>query len=105
MSVRSLRGAKMAKKQRPSPEERLAQLEKRRQQINAAIQQIRARWNQDRRKQDTRRKILAGAWVLLAVERGEFPREVLLAGLDGLLERDQDRALFDLPPRQPRQKG
>jgi len=98
-------GAEMTKKQRPSPEERLAQLEKRRQQINAAIQQVKARWNQDRRKRDTRKKILAGAWVLLAVERGEFPRDALLAGLDRMLERDQDRALFDLPPRQPRQKS
>ena len=50
------------------------------------------------RKDDTRRKILAGAWVLTQVERGELSRESLQRSLDRFLTRPDERALFDLPP-------
>ena len=49
-----------------------------------------------KRSQDTRRKILVGAAILGKVERGEWPREKLLALLDATLTRADDRALFDL---------
>lgn len=49
------------------------------------------------RRQDTRRKVLVGAVILTKVERGEWPRDKLLALLDEHLARDDDRALFGLP--------
>ena len=52
------------------------------------------------RRQDTRRKVLVGAVLLARVERGEWPREKLLALLDGHLTREDDRALFGLPARE-----
>lgn len=52
-----------------------------------------------RRSDDTRRKILVGAAILAKVERGEWPEDKLLAMLDDALSRDDDRALFGLPPR------
>ena len=51
------------------------------------------------RKRDTRRKILLGAMVLDRVARGEMAETVVKADMDRFLERDQERALFDLPPR------
>lgn len=53
------------------------------------------------RQQDTRRKVLVGAVILAKVERGEWPREKLLAMLDSTLTRADDRALFELSPEAP----
>ena len=51
------------------------------------------------RTKDTRRKILLGAWLLRQLERGELSRESIQSALESYLERDEDRALFDLGPR------
>lgn len=75
-------------------EERLKQLKAQRQKIEA---RKRAEEAKAKRAADTRRKILVGAVVLAAVERGEF--QELRAMLDQALTRDDDRELFGLPPR------
>jgi len=77
--------------------DRIRQLEERRARITAEIQRVKARERQAKRKRDTRRKILVGAMVLDQVERGEWPATRLQAAMDRFLEREQDRALFDLP--------
>ncbi len=74
-------------------EERLRAL-KARQNRSAARQ--RTLTSRRERKEDTRRKILLGAWVLAQVERGELSRERLNAALDRFLTRPDDRALFAL---------
>jgi large subunit ribosomal protein L7/L12 len=51
------------------------------------------------RKEDTRRKILAGAVVLDRAARGELEPAMLRTWLDADLARPDDRRLFDLPPR------
>ena len=48
------------------------------------------------RAAETRRKILVGALILERVERGDWPRERLMAMLDAGLSRVDDRALFGL---------
>ena len=48
--------------------------------------------------EDARREMLVGAAVLVAVEAGELPRDKLMAILDRRLMRNEDRALFRLPP-------
>ncbi len=82
-------------------EERIAALEAKLKQEKAKKQQIEARKRalsaKRSRQQDTRRKILAGAAVLAAIERGDWPQNKLLALLDAMLTRADDRALFDLP--------
>ncbi len=63
--------------------------------------QIRREQNRDRardRKADTRRKILAGAWVLAETEKRPDFKEFVLQQLDRFLRRADERALFDLPP-------
>lgn len=77
----------------------MRKLEEQRARINAAIQRVKARERQAVRKRDTRRKILAGAMVLDRVARGDLPEKLFLGDMDRFLERDQDRALFELPPR------
>ncbi|TFW15436.1 mobilization protein [Massilia arenosa] len=74
--------------------ERLRKLQQRKLQLEARQRQ---RKTKQERADDTRRKILIGAAVLAKVERGEWPRERLLAMLNASLTRMTDRALFDLP--------
>ena len=82
-------------------EERIAALEAKLKQEKAKKQQIEARKraaeSKAKRSQDTRRKILVGAAILAKVERGEWPKDKLLAMMDATLTRADDRALFDLP--------
>jgi len=89
---------------RANPQERMRKLEEKRARINAEIQRVKAREHQAERKRETRRKILAGAMVLDRVARGEVTEKLFLDDMDRFLERDQDRALFDLPPRPPQQE-
>lgn len=83
-----------------SLDERITTLENKLKQAKAKKQQIEARQRaaeaKRTRQQDTRRKVLVGALILSKVERGEWPREKLLAMLDTALTRADDRALFEL---------
>ena len=51
------------------------------------------------RKRRTRRLILIGSYIEHTTENDQAKLDKLIKGLDGFLERDQDRALFDLEPR------
>ena len=87
---------------RAKPADRMRKLEEQRARINAEIQRVRSRESQEERKRETRRKILAGAMVLDRVARGDLSEKLFKADMDRFLEREQDRALFDLPPKTPR---
>ncbi len=54
------------------------------------------------RKDDLRRKILAGAVVLTCVEDGRLSKKDFYAWLELALETPEDRALFDLGDRDVR---
>ena len=73
-------------------------LAKKKAKLDAATRRLRARAAATERKWDTRRKILAGAWVLARADQDPEAARRLTQGLDGFLERDRDRALFDLAP-------
>lgn len=81
------------------PTKKLEQLEKRKKKIEAQIRQEKARENSKKRKDDTRRKVLVGSMVLAQVEKGEWPEDRLRKAMEEFLTRDQDRALFGLPPK------
>ena len=76
-------------------EERLKQLKAKQQQIDARKRALELRQT---RKADTRRKFLAGAIVLAGVERDALVNARFRQWLDESLVREDDRALFDLPP-------
>ena len=74
-------------------------LEKKKAKLKAAEGRIRARISVRERKRRTRRLILMGSY-LEHVTQDDLERKArLMKELDGFLERDQDRELFELNPR------
>lgn len=84
-------------------DDKITQLEQKLKQAKAQKQLVDARKkaaeSKAHRAIDTRRKILVGAVILANVENGKWSKEKLLAMLDSVLTRPDDRALFDLPER------
>ena len=87
----------------PKLDERISVMEQRLKQLKARQQRAEARKrtldSKKKRQADTRRKILVGAIILAQVERGEFSERELNELLDRWLDRDDDRALFNLEPK------
>ena len=73
-------------------EERLKQLKAQKQ---AVLAREKARQKAQDRKDDTRRKILLGSYLLNKME-DEAEKEKILAGINEYLTEDRDRKLFDL---------
>ena len=77
-----------------------AQLEKLKQ-LKAQKQAIEAREltkkKEQERKDDTRRKILLGSYLIKKMQANEANKEKILAELNEYLTEDRDRQLFDLP--------
>lgn len=79
-----------------TPAERIAEAEKKVSQLNARIASDKAKIREQDRKNDTRRKIIAGA---LALEHKDVEFEATMRRLlDQYVIKPSDRALFDLPP-------
>lgn len=73
-----------------------ARLQKKRSQaLENQLRRVRSRLSSSERKLRTRRLIVLGGLM-----EKEFPQDELLEKLDRSLDRDQDRALFGLPPKQ-----
>lgn len=83
---------------RKTPEEKIEELEKQRGVIQARLQRERAKVTSRKRKEDTRRKIIAGAIALEHAEQNAAFGKELLRVMDQHVTRAQDRALLDLPP-------
>ena len=75
---------------------RLENLLKKREELNAQIQKIRSKEASQKRKEDTRRKILLGALLMEMMENSELDKNKIKKRLDSFLTRDIDRKLFDL---------
>ena len=75
---------------------KLEKLNLKREQLNAQIQAIKSKEASQKRKDDTRRKVLIGGVVMKMLKTGEMPQERLTQILDKHLEKDADRALFVL---------
>ena len=74
-------------------QKKLAQLKAHKQKIEA---RLRAKEQGLARKQDTRRKVLAGALLLELMSRDPELQKQMLGKLSGFLTRPDDRALFEL---------
>ncbi len=87
-----------------SADERIAELEQQKQQIANRIARLRTIESTKARKLDTRRKILAGARVLDRADKDPASaRNLKKEILDAFLTKPQDRALFDLEPKESSQ--
>src|ERR1700726_3918178 len=73
--------------------ERLKQLQV---QESRADSRLRAMEARKARKEDTRRKTLAGSLVLTCLEDGRLSKSAFYSWLDQALDRPDDRALFGL---------
>ena len=76
---------------------KLDDLLKKREQLNSQIQKERNKHSQQKRKEDTRRKILLGALMIEMIKKGELDEQKILKRLSSFLTKDIDRQLFDLP--------
>jgi vacuolar-type H+-ATPase subunit I/STV1 len=77
----------------------LEELRKKQSQIEARIQMLKAKTDNQKRKEDTRRKILAGSYILDKYEKSAG-YERLVNELEKFLFKKHDRELFGLPPRE-----
>ena len=68
--------------------------------LQKQIRRAQARLSTTERKQRTRRLILLGSYLEHVTGEDAAKRNSLMQGLDVFLERDRDRALFDLAPRE-----
>ena len=66
----------------------LEDLLKKREEINAQIQKVRARQTAQERKEDTRRKILLGALMKEMMDKGELDEEMIMKRLERFLTRN-----------------
>ena len=73
--------------------ERLKQLKAQKQAIEA---RERAKQKEQDRKDDTRRKILLGSYLVKKMESNEANKQKILADLNEYLTEDRDRKLFGL---------
>ena len=71
-------------------------LAKKKAKLKAAESRIRARISARERKRRTRRLILIGSYMEHVTQTDPDRKDRLMKGLDGFLERDRDRELFDL---------
>ena len=67
--------------------------------LTRQIRRAKARLSAADRKRRTRRLILIGSYIEHTTQDDPIKQDRLINNLDGFLERDQDRALFDLAPR------
>ena len=68
--------------------------------LKAAQARIRARISVRERKRRTRRLILIGSYMEHVTQDDPERKARLMKELDGFLERDRDRELFDLAPKE-----
>ena len=73
--------------------EKLKQLKAQKQAIEA---RERTKQNEQQRKDDTRRKILLGSYLIKKMNANEANKEKILAELNEYLTEDRDRQLFNL---------
>jgi len=76
----------------------LESLLKRQEQIAARIESLKAKEATQQRKDDTRRKILIGAYILDKHDKADSMSS-LIVELDRFLFKPNDRSLFGLPPK------
>ena len=73
--------------------------------LKRQIHRAQSRISAAQRKRRTRRLILMGSYLEHVTGDDPSKRDNLMQGLDGFLERDRDRELFDLAPNKENADG
>ena len=82
----------------------IEKLEKRKAQLDARIKMKKAKYNQAKRKRDTKRKVLVGAGVLLLLKSGKLKQEVFNKLMNASLSNKDKKWLVENPPFQSKKK-
>ena len=100
--LQQLRDREEALKQELKAKKKALQEAQRRQRdtLTRQIRRAQARVSAADRKRRTRRLILIGSYIDSVSQAEPVSKKRLLKGLAEFLERDQDRALFDLAPKE-----
>ena len=77
----------------------LIELQEKKAALEARIAQEQAKLRVRTRKEETRRKVLAGAAILYNAERDPVFKATVMKMVDEFLSRPDERAAFDLPAR------
>lgn len=75
----------------------LKKLEEQQEKLKAKIQAVKAKAAKKERKEETRKKVLLGAYLINQMEVGKIDKGEVMKGLDKFLTRPQDREIFGLP--------
>ena len=67
--------------------------------LKAQIRRAKARITNAERKRRTHRLVLLGTYLDHCMKTDPISKTQAMKGLDEFMERDRDRAVFDLPPR------
>ena len=79
----------------------LVELQQKKQRVlKAQIRRAQARITNAERKRRTHRLVLLGTYLDHCMETDPISKTQAMKGLDEFMERDRDRAVFGLPPRQ-----
>ncbi|MEM6611608.1 MAG: hypothetical protein AAF652_05020 [Cyanobacteria bacterium P01_C01_bin.72] len=76
----------------------MAEITRREQKINSLEEEL-AKDYAKKRKQDTRKKILLGAYLISQMHQNPNLEHSVMEGLDSFLDKPIDRQLFNLPPK------
>lgn len=76
----------------------MAEITRREQKINSLEEEL-AKNSAKKRKQDTRKKILLGAYLIGQMRHNPNLERSVMKGLDSFLDKPIDRQLFNLPPK------
>jgi hypothetical protein len=88
---------KTGREKRARSKQRIENIERKIKRLKARKAAEEAKLKRQAKKEDTRRKILIGAYYLNEAEKNDTVAE-LYRRMDGFLIRDNDRELFGLPP-------
>ena len=73
-------------------------LEQKEAELKLRLQKIRSDMSNLKRREETRKKILIGAFYLERIKKNADDEKKLIKALDEYLKKDRDRALFGLSP-------
>ena len=89
--------AKFSEETRKKIEAQLEKLKQLKAQKQAIEARERSKQKEQERKDDTRRKILLGSYLIKKMQSNEANKEKILMELNEYLTENRDRQLFDLP--------
>ena len=78
---------------------KLEKIEEKMQKLRKQREKLLASENKQKRKDETKKKILLGSYVQFKIKEGKWNEDSVLKGLNEFLTKPNDRKLFGLPDK------